>query len=117
MPAVQRWSFGPSDAEAITQPVLNVLGAESASRFVEGSELVQTWFPQAERLSVPGAGHLLMVQNPTALAQGLNEFFARHPIGDAGRPKPHHRLTLTQGRWHVLPAGPTADGAAARERG
>jgi len=86
MPAVQRWSFGPSDAEAITQPVLNVLGAESASRFVEGSELVQTWFPQAERLSVPGAGHLLMVQNPTALAQGLNEFFARHPIGDAGRP-------------------------------
>jgi pimeloyl-ACP methyl ester carboxylesterase len=85
MPAVQRWSFGPSEAERITQPVLNVLGAESASRFVEGSELVQSWFPQAERLSVPGAGHLLMVQNPTALAQGLNEFFARHPIGDAGR--------------------------------
>jgi pimeloyl-ACP methyl ester carboxylesterase len=86
MPAVQRWSFGPSDAERVTQPVLNVLGAESASRFAEGSELVQSWFPRAERLSVPDTGHLLMVQNPTALGQGLTDFFARHPIGDAGQP-------------------------------
>jgi pimeloyl-ACP methyl ester carboxylesterase len=62
VPAVQRWSFGPSDAERITQPVLNVLGTESAPRFVEGSELIQSWFPQAERLSVPEAGHLLTVQ-------------------------------------------------------
>jgi pimeloyl-ACP methyl ester carboxylesterase len=86
MPAVQQWSFGPSDAARVAQPVLNVLGAESASRFAEGSELVQSWFPQAERLSVPDAGHLLMVQNPAPLAQGLTDFFARHPIGDAGRP-------------------------------
>lgn len=86
MPAVQRWSFGPSDAERVTQPVLNVLGAESASRFAEGSELVQSWFPQAERLSVPDTGHLLTVQNPTALGQGLTDFFVRHPIGDAGQP-------------------------------
>jgi hypothetical protein len=27
-----------------------------------------------------------MVQNPSALAGGLNDFFSRHPIGDAGRP-------------------------------
>ena len=57
MAAVRQWSFGPSDAERITQPVLNVLGElSSAPRFVEGSELVQSWFPEAERLSVPGAG-------------------------------------------------------------
>jgi len=37
-------------------------------------------------LSVPEAGHLLMVQNPTAVAQGLNDLFSRHPIGDLGRP-------------------------------
>ncbi|HET9602545.1 MAG TPA: alpha/beta hydrolase [Acidimicrobiales bacterium] len=85
MPAVQQWRFGPDDAERITQPVLNVVGAESAERFVEGSELVQSWFPRAERLSVPGAGHLLMVQNPTAMARGLADFFSRHPIGDAGQ--------------------------------
>jgi pimeloyl-ACP methyl ester carboxylesterase len=80
LPAVQQWSFGPDDAEAVTQPVLNVLGAESAPRFVEGSALVQSWFPHAERLSVPAAGHLLMVQNPTVLAQGLQHHIARHPI-------------------------------------
>jgi pimeloyl-ACP methyl ester carboxylesterase len=86
MPAVQQWSFGPDDARRITQPVLNVLGAESTPRFVEGSELVQSWFPDAERLSVPDAGHLLMVQNPVAVAQGLGDFFARHAISDVGEP-------------------------------
>jgi pimeloyl-ACP methyl ester carboxylesterase len=85
MPAVQQWSFGPSDADRIPQPVLNVLGAHSAPRFVEGSELLRSWFPQAECLSVPDAGHLLMVQNPTALARGLSDFFSRHPIDGVGQ--------------------------------
>jgi pimeloyl-ACP methyl ester carboxylesterase len=80
MPAVQQWSFGPSEAEQLTQPVLNALGTESVRRFVEGAELVQSWFPHAERLSVPGAGHLLMVQNPAAVADVLREFFSRHPL-------------------------------------
>jgi pimeloyl-ACP methyl ester carboxylesterase len=77
MPAVQRWSFGPDDAKLVSQPVLNVGGEHSVPRFVEASELVQSWFPHAERLTVPDAGHLLMVQNPTAVANGLIEFFAR----------------------------------------
>lgn len=81
MPAVQRWRFGPPDAERITQPVLNVSGAESVPRFKEGAELVQSWFPEAERFSVPQAGHLLMVQNPAAVARGLTGFFSRHPLG------------------------------------
>jgi len=64
-----------------------VQGAESVPRFKEGGELVQSWFPGAERLSVPRAGHLLMVQNPTAVAHGLADFVSRHPIDDAGRPQ------------------------------
>ena len=80
MAAVQQWNFGPDDATRVTQPVLNVCGADTVPRFVQGSELVQSWFPQAERLTVPDAGHLLMVQNPTAIAHGLIDFFARHPI-------------------------------------
>ena len=80
MPAVQQWTFGPEDADRVTQPVLNVLGTESAPRFVDGAQLVQSWFPHAERLSVPDAGHLLMVQNPTALAHGLTNFVTRHRI-------------------------------------
>jgi pimeloyl-ACP methyl ester carboxylesterase len=91
IPAVQQWTFGPRDAERVTQPVLNVRGAESAQRFVEGAELIQSWFPRAERLTVPEAGHLLMVQNPTPLAQGLTGFITRHSIANAGRPRPASR--------------------------
>jgi pimeloyl-ACP methyl ester carboxylesterase len=86
MPAVQQWSFGPDGASHVTKPVLNVLGTQSAPRFVEGAELVQTWFPDAERFSIPDAGHLLMVQNPTAVANGLTDFFTRHRIVNVDRP-------------------------------
>ena len=84
MPAVQGFAFGPDDAERVTQPVLNVVGADSVPRFIEAGAMVQSWFPHAERLTVPAAGHLLMIQNPTALADGLKQFLARHPIGRAG---------------------------------
>jgi pimeloyl-ACP methyl ester carboxylesterase len=86
MAAVQQWSFGPDVAQRVTQPILNVLGAESASRFVEGAELLQSWFPHAERLSIPDAGHLLMVQNPTAVAEGLSDFIARKGTARNDRP-------------------------------
>jgi len=86
MPAVQQWSFGADDAARVTQPVLNVLGTDSAARFVEGAELVQSWFPHAQRLPVPDAGHLLMVQNPTAVAQGLTDFFTRHCLDTVHQP-------------------------------
>jgi pimeloyl-ACP methyl ester carboxylesterase len=80
MSAVQQFAFGADEAARLTKPVLNVLGADSAPRFVEGSELVQSWFPHAERLTVPDAGHLLMVANPDAVADGLKDFLSRHPI-------------------------------------
>jgi pimeloyl-ACP methyl ester carboxylesterase len=80
LPAVQSWSFGPAEAERVTQPVLNVLAANTVSRFAEGAELIQSWFPDAERMLVPDAGHLMLVQNPRAVARGLADFFTRHPI-------------------------------------
>lgn len=78
MPAVREFDFGPGDARRVTQPVLNVVGAKSVTRFVEGGEVVQSWLPQAERFSLPEAGHLLMVQNPAGMAEGLRGFHARH---------------------------------------
>jgi pimeloyl-ACP methyl ester carboxylesterase len=83
MPAIQQWSFGPSDAARIDKPILNVLGARTEPRFVEGGALVQSWFPHAERLVVPDAGHLLMVENAPALAQGLRSHFSRRPLDRA----------------------------------
>jgi pimeloyl-ACP methyl ester carboxylesterase len=81
MPAVARYAFGPDDARRVTCPVLNVRGTTTEPRFAQGAALVQSWFPDAERLEVPDAGHLLMVQNPDALARGLAAFFTRHPAG------------------------------------
>ena len=80
MAAVQSWSFRPAEAERVTQPVVNVLAANTVPRFVEGAELIQSWFPQAERRSIPDAGHLMLVQNPQVVAQVLADFFTRHPI-------------------------------------
>lgn len=81
MPVVQQWSFGAAEAASVAQPVLNVTGDRTAPRFVEGADLLQRWFPGAERFTLPDAGHLLMVENPEALADGLEGFFGRHPIG------------------------------------
>jgi pimeloyl-ACP methyl ester carboxylesterase len=97
VPAVQRWRFGPTDAARITAPVLNVVGAESVPRFKEGGELVQSWFPQAERLTVPRAGHLLMVQNPAAVAHGLSAFHSRHPL-DADQARVERRSSAAARR-------------------
>jgi pimeloyl-ACP methyl ester carboxylesterase len=81
MPVVQQWSFGPAEAASVAQPVLNVAGARTAPRFVEGADLLQGSFPMAERFTLPEAGHLLMVENAKALADALEGFFARHAIG------------------------------------
>ena len=79
MPATLGWSFGPSGTHRITQPILDVVGADSPPRFAERSEVLRSWLPQAEHFALPHAGHLLMVENPTAMAQELSRFFSRHP--------------------------------------
>jgi pimeloyl-ACP methyl ester carboxylesterase len=83
LPAVRAWTFEPALAGRITQPILNGRGADTAERFVEASDLVQTWFPRAERFVVPDAGHLLLLQQPDLLARRIGDFFDRHPIDPA----------------------------------
>jgi pimeloyl-ACP methyl ester carboxylesterase len=80
LPALRQWSFGPDDARRITQPVLAVLGEKSDSRFVERQKLLLEWLPNVEPFVLPGAGHLLHLQNPRGMAEGLAAFFARHPL-------------------------------------
>ncbi len=75
----QAWQFGPQEAAAIHQPVLSVLGERSTPFMKKGRELIHAWFPQAEDLDVPTT-HLLQLQDPQAVAHGLAEFFARHPM-------------------------------------
>lgn len=83
LPAVQQWSFSREDARRITQPVLAVVGAKSKELspiWGERQQLLLTWLPKAEPFVLPGATHLLHVQNPRGMAEGLAAFFARHRL-------------------------------------
>ncbi len=78
--AFQGWDFGPVEAAAITQPVLSILGAAVNNPFMrEGRALLHSWFPQTEDCDVPTT-HLLQMQDPKGVAQGLAQFFSRYPI-------------------------------------
>ena len=88
LPALSAWQFGPEQAAAISQPVLSVLGTETERLFVDGHELLHAWFPQVEDCTIEGVAHLLHLQRPEPVAQGVAEFFARHPIpSDRTRPR------------------------------
>jgi pimeloyl-ACP methyl ester carboxylesterase len=86
LPALQQWSFTREDARRITQPVLAVIGAKSQELdpiWGERQELLLTWLPNVEPFVLPDAGHLLQIQNPRGMAEGLAAFFARHPLSAA----------------------------------
>ena len=78
------WTFGPEQAAAISQPVLSVVGTRSERLFVEGADLLRSWLPHSEDLRLEGAGHLLQMERPQRAAEGLAQFFARHPSAVAG---------------------------------
>jgi pimeloyl-ACP methyl ester carboxylesterase len=80
LPALSAWEFGSEDAAAVSQPVLSVLGTDSARLFVDGAALLRSWLPRVEELTVERVGHLLQIQRPGPVASGIVEFFSRHPI-------------------------------------
>lgn len=86
LPAVRQWSFTREDAGRVTQPALAALGAktpEAAPVFVRRQQLLLDWLPQAEAFVLPEATHLLHLQNPRGMAEGLAAFFARHPLPES----------------------------------
>jgi pimeloyl-ACP methyl ester carboxylesterase len=80
LPALTTWEFGPEQAATIAQPVLSVLGTETERWFADGHALLRSWFPRAEECRIADAAHLLHLQRPAPVAQGLAAFFARHPM-------------------------------------
>jgi 3-oxoadipate enol-lactonase len=84
LPALRQWSFGPNEARAIRQPVMAVLGEKSDARFHQRQQLLLEWLPNVEPFVLADAGHLLHLENPSGLAEGLAGFFARHSIRAAG---------------------------------
>ncbi len=77
--STQQWPFGADQAAGIEQPVLSVVGTLSKPFMFEGRALLHSWFPQTEDCNVP-TNHLLQMQDPQGVAQGLAAFFSRHPM-------------------------------------
>jgi pimeloyl-ACP methyl ester carboxylesterase len=80
IPALQQWPFTEDDAHRIRQPALAVLGTASPAMFADRQKLLLQWLPNAESLDLPGLTHLLHMQDPATVADGLTGFLARHPI-------------------------------------
>jgi pimeloyl-ACP methyl ester carboxylesterase len=57
MPAIQQWQFTAEDAKRINQPVLSVVGMETADMFQESHALIKQWILHAEELVIPQAAH------------------------------------------------------------
>jgi pimeloyl-ACP methyl ester carboxylesterase len=80
-PAIAEWTFTKEDAARITQPVLSVMGANTDAAiglptYTEIHERVLDWFPKAKPFVLPRAAHLLQVENPHDMAEGLAAFLA-----------------------------------------
>jgi pimeloyl-ACP methyl ester carboxylesterase len=83
LPALQQWSFQREDAKRIIQPVLAVVSARSLELdpiWGKRHQLLLDWLPNVESFVLPDATHLLQIENPRGIAEGLAAFFARHPL-------------------------------------
>ncbi len=90
LPGLLAWQFGETEARRISQPTLTVLGGLSntlSPRFDETHRLLLAWLAHAEGYVLPGAAHLMQLENPPATAQALAEalaaFWARHRLPTA----------------------------------
>jgi pimeloyl-ACP methyl ester carboxylesterase len=88
LPGLLDWSFGQAEARRIRRPVLSMLGGASDAlwpRFGETHRLLLAWLPNAEGFVLPGAAHMMQIEDPRGVAEALVAFWSRHPIpaGDA----------------------------------
>jgi pimeloyl-ACP methyl ester carboxylesterase len=83
MPALLQWSFTREDARRIVQPALAVVSTGSLELdriWSERQQLLLDWLRNVEPFVLPNATHLLQIDNPRGMAEGLARFFARHPL-------------------------------------
>jgi 3-oxoadipate enol-lactonase len=80
-PSVMAWQFSAVEAARVERPVLLLVGGDSRPVYQEGHQWLLERLPLVEGLVVPGANHLLPLQQPARLAEALGGFFARYPLG------------------------------------
>jgi pimeloyl-ACP methyl ester carboxylesterase len=80
LPALQQWQFTREDAVRISQPVLNLSGANTKPYFKDVYETIREWLPNAEHAELADATHCMLQTNPKGAAERLVSFFSRHPM-------------------------------------
>lgn len=68
------WSFEAEEAQAVTCPVLSVLGTASGPLFDQGRVQLHTWLPHCQDLDIAGATHFLPMERPAEIAAALAGF-------------------------------------------
>jgi pimeloyl-ACP methyl ester carboxylesterase len=78
--ALQSWDYGPDQLAAISQPTLALYHRDARfAIFDEIQQMLVTCIPNVQSLEIPRASHLLQIEEPQAVAQGLAAFYARQP--------------------------------------
>lgn len=80
LPALGTWEFGAEQAATITQPVLSVLGSDTERLWVEVAEVLRSWIPQVDEVTINGVGHFLHMQSPQPVVRAVAAFLDRHPM-------------------------------------
>jgi pimeloyl-ACP methyl ester carboxylesterase len=76
LPSLLGWEFTDGDAARVQAPVLSVVTRPTRRVFLEGRAQIHAWFPWAEDLDVDGRGHLGVLDNPVATANGIARFIS-----------------------------------------
>jgi pimeloyl-ACP methyl ester carboxylesterase len=80
-PALESWNFGPDDLSALAQPTLAIYHVDTRlAIFDEVQQALLRHLPRAESLIVPNTTHLLQIQNPRSVGEGLAAFFTRSAV-------------------------------------
>lgn len=81
--ALRLWQLNRSVAERITKPMLLVRGDRTSSFCADAHRELADWFPDAQTVVLPGAGHMLPSEKPDTLARIIARFLARNPMSFA----------------------------------
>ena len=89
LPALTQWGFSPEQAAAINQPVLSVLGAQTQPLGWRSPRSSRCVAPSRRgAASIDDVGHLLHIQRPEPVAQGIAEFLERNSMAATLTPGP-----------------------------
>lgn len=75
--SVREWAFGPAEAAAIGPRMLYLYGSDSLPAVPESLALLRSWMPSMEVQLLPGANHLLHMQQPRRVAALLARFIGQ----------------------------------------